>query len=122
MVAQTGVIGLKRGEIWTAAAGQEYGGKPRPVVILQADRFDSTDSITICGLTTTGIDSPLFRITIKATKVNNLTAESYVMVDKINTMPRRKLGYRIGRLADLEIAAIGRAAATFLGLADRQSD
>lgn len=113
---------LRRGEIWTVAGGPDYASKPRPVVILQADRFDSTDSITICGLTTTDIDAPLFRISIKSTKVNNLAAESFAMIDKINTVPRRRLGYRIGTLADLDMAAIGRAAAIFLGLAERQLD
>ena len=113
---------MRRGEIWTVAGGPDYAGKPRPVVILQADRFDRTDSITICGLTTTDIDAPLFRILIKSTKVNNLAAESFAMLDKINTVPRRKLGYRIGRVAGLEMAAIGKAAATFLGLADTRLD
>lgn len=113
---------MKRGEIWTVAGGSDYSGKPRPVIVLQADRFDRTDSITICGLTTTDIDAPLFRISIKSSKINNLAAESFAMVDKINTVHRRKLGYQIGRLADLELAAIGRAAATFLGLTDRPTD
>jgi len=113
---------MKRGEIWTVASGPDYSAKPRPAIILQADRFDRTDSITICGLTTTDIDAPLFRILIKSTKINNLAAESFAMADKINTVPRRKLGYRIGRLADLEMAAVGRAAATFLGLGDGPID
>ena len=113
---------MRRGEIWTVAGGPDYSGKPRPVVVLQADRFDRTDSITICGLTTTDIDAPLFRISIRSTKINNLAVESFVMVDKINTVPRRKLGYRIGRLTDLEMTAISRAAAIFLGLADRPSE
>ena len=43
---------MKRGEVWTAAGGPEYAGKPRPVIILQDDRFDATGSITVCALTT----------------------------------------------------------------------
>lgn len=31
---------MKRGEIWTVAGGKDYGGKPRPVLIIQDDRFD----------------------------------------------------------------------------------
>jgi len=30
---------MRRGEIWTAAGGKDYAGKPRPVFILQDDRF-----------------------------------------------------------------------------------
>ena len=29
-----------------------YAGKPWPAVILQVDRFDATESITICVMTT----------------------------------------------------------------------
>ncbi len=39
---------MKRGEIWTAAGGKDYAGKPRPVVIVQDDRFDAIESITVC--------------------------------------------------------------------------
>jgi mRNA interferase MazF len=113
---------LKRGEIWTVAGGADYASKPRPIVILQADRFDATDSITVCGLTTTDADTPLFRVLIKPTSINNLVTESFVMIDKINTVPRQKLGYQIGRLAKVEMAAVGKAAATFLGLAEGTSD
>jgi adenine-specific DNA-methyltransferase len=41
---------MRRGEIWTVAGGKDLAGKPGPVVILQADRFDATASITVCGL------------------------------------------------------------------------
>jgi PemK-like, MazF-like toxin of type II toxin-antitoxin system len=43
---------MKRGDVWTVAGGKDYAGKPRPVVIVQDDSFDATDSITICALTT----------------------------------------------------------------------
>jgi len=34
---------VRRAEIWTVSGGADYTGKPRPVVIVQADYFD-TDS------------------------------------------------------------------------------
>ena len=43
---------MRRGEIWTVAGGKDGAGKPRPVVIVQDDRFDATDSITICAFPT----------------------------------------------------------------------
>ena len=43
---------MKRGDIHTVAGGKDYAGKPRPVVIVQDDRFDATNSITICAFTT----------------------------------------------------------------------
>ena len=40
---------MRRGDIWTVAGGKDYAAKPHPVVILQDDRFDKTESITICA-------------------------------------------------------------------------
>jgi len=59
---------LKRGEIWTLASAGSYAGKPRPAVILQDDRFDMTDSITVCAFTADPADTPLFRPPIKPTR------------------------------------------------------
>ena len=53
---------MRRGEIWTVAGGKDYAGKPRPVVLLQDDSFDATDSITICAFTTDPTEAPLFRL------------------------------------------------------------
>ena len=56
---------MKRGEIWTVAGGKDYAGKPRPVVIVQDDRFDMTDSVTVCAFTTDPTDAPLLRLPIE---------------------------------------------------------
>ncbi|WP_246518582.1 recombinase family protein [Ancylobacter lacus] len=37
---------MRRGDVWTVAGGQDYAGKPRPVVIVQDDSFDGTDSLS----------------------------------------------------------------------------
>ncbi len=108
---------MKRGEIWTAAGGKEYAGKPRPVVILQDDRFDSTDSITICAFTTDETEAPLFRLQVEPDAVNGLRSECRLMVDKITTMPKSKLGARIGLLAEADILRLNQATLVFLGLA-----
>ncbi len=108
---------MKRGEIWTVAAGKGYVGKPRPVVILQDDRFDATDSITICAFTTDPTDAPLFRLAIEANETNGLRAPCRLMVDKITTVPKAKIGARIGRLDDEDIVRLNRAVLVFLGMA-----
>ena len=91
---------MKRGEIWTAAGGKDYARKPRPVVIVQDDRFEATGSVTICAFTTDPTDAPLFRLAVEPSDANGLTSTSHLMVDKITTLPRNKLGNRIGRLGD----------------------
>lgn len=108
---------MKRGEIWTVAAGKGYAGKPRPVVILQDDRFDATDSITICAFTTDPTDAPLFRLPIEPNETNGLKVPCRLMADKITTVPKAKVGARIGRLDDEDIVRLNRAVLVFLGMA-----
>jgi mRNA interferase MazF len=107
---------LKRGEIWTAASDVEYAAKPRPVVIVQNEHFATLDSVTICGFTTDPTDLPLFRVLIQPSPRNGLGSLSRIMVDKILTVRKNKLGYRIGRLDDKDLAQLDRAIAIFLGL------
>jgi mRNA interferase MazF len=109
---------LRRGEVWTAAGGPDYTGKPRPVVIIQDNRFDATASITVCGLTGTDIGAAAFRIRIDSNDRNGLLTPSYLMVDKIATMSRNKLRQRLGRLDDSELLLLDRAIVTFLGLGE----
>ena len=103
--------------MWTAAVGKAYAGKPRPVVIVQSDAFDATESVTVCGLTTNPADAPLARPVIEPNETNGLNATCRLMADKITTMPRAKLGNRVGRLADEDILRMNRAILVFLGLA-----
>jgi mRNA interferase MazF len=86
------------------------------VVIIQDDRFDATDSTTVCGLTSTEIDAQAFRIPIDPSERNGLRSLSNLMVDKIATMPRHKLRRRLGVLDDNDLLRLNRAIATFLGL------
>jgi len=108
---------LRRGEIWTAAVGSGDVGKPQPVVIVQDDRFDATDSVTVCALTTDPTDAPLLRVAIEPDELNQLRQPSRLMVDKITTVRRARLGERVGRLSDEDIVRLGRALLVFLGFA-----
>jgi mRNA interferase MazF len=111
---------VKRGEIWTVAGGADYAGKPRPAVIIQDDDFDATASITICAFTTDPTEAPLFRIRIEPNEANGLRSECSLMVDKLTTVPKAKLGTRIGRLDDEDLVRLNQAILVFLGLARSQ--
>jgi mRNA interferase MazF len=113
---------LKRGEIWTVAGAKDYAGKPRPVAIIQDDRFDLTDSITVCAFTTDPTDAPLFRLAVEPTEANGLRATSRLMVDKITTVPKAKLGEQVGKLADADIVRLNRAIIVFLGMGGPASE
>jgi mRNA interferase MazF len=102
---------VKRGEIWTVAGGNDYAG------ILQDDRFDMTNSVTVCAFTTDPTDAPLFRLPIEPSQGNGRRAVCRLMVDRITTVPKAKVGARVGRLADEDMVRLNRALLVFLGIA-----
>lgn len=107
---------MRRGEVWTVSGGQGYAGKPRPAVILQDNRFDATASVTLCALTTDPTEAPLFRLPLEPDEDNGLREPSRLMVDKITTVPKTKLGSRLGRVSDEDLVRLNHAVAVFLGL------
>ncbi len=108
---------LKRAEIWAIAGANDYSGKPRPVVIVQDDQFDVTASITVCPFTTNPTDAPLLRLPVQPSEGNGLREACRLMVDKITTVPRAKVGKQIGRLAPEDMGRLNRALLVFLGIA-----
>jgi mRNA interferase MazF len=111
---------MQRGEVWTAAGGKDYAGKPRPVVIVQDHDFDATESITVCPITTSETEAPLFRLQVEPNDRNGLQVACRLMVDKITTVPKSKMGMLIGRLDDEDLLRLNRALLVFLGLAGSQ--
>jgi mRNA interferase MazF len=107
---------LKRGAIWTAAAGGGYAGKPRPVVIVPNDRFDSTDSITVVPVTSEPVEA-MFRIPVEPDDGNCVQVSSRLMVDKLTTIRKSHLDRRLGTLAPDDMRRVDRAMIVFLGLA-----
>ena len=111
---------MKRGEVWTVS-GADYAGKRRPAVIVQDDNFSATYSVTLCPLTTNPADAGLFRLPVEPSDENGLQQRSRLMVDKISTVPRARVGDRIGRLGDAEMTRLSHAIIVFLGLAGTES-
>lgn len=109
---------MRRGEVYTAAVRGAYTGKPRPVAIVQDDRFDATASVTVCPLTTNPVEAPLTRISVEPSPLNGLDRPCRLMVDKVTTMPRRNLQDQLGRLLAEDVVRLNRALVVFLGLAD----
>jgi mRNA interferase MazF len=107
---------VKRGDVVTVAVQGDYG-KPRPAVIVQSDLFNDTHpSVTLLPLTSTIIDAPLLRLTIDPGRANGLSRVSQVMVDKVLTLPREKVGDTIGRLDEDVMIRVTRALAMWLGI------
>ncbi|MGE3594621.1 MAG: type II toxin-antitoxin system PemK/MazF family toxin [Dehalococcoidia bacterium] len=108
---------MKRGEIWTVSGGSRYTGKPRPAVIVQEDRFSGTDSVTLCVFTTDPTEAPLLRLEVEPSDVNGLQSACRLMIDKVTTVPKTRLGRKVGRLDDDDLLRLNRALLVFLGLA-----
>jgi mRNA interferase MazF len=62
------------------------------VVIVQDNDFDATPSITICAFTSDPTEAPLFRIRVVQNDRNELRLASSLMVDKLTTVPKERLG------------------------------
>jgi mRNA interferase MazF len=106
---------VNRGDIVTIALPGEYG-KPRPALVMQSDAFQALPSVTVLPLTTDLRDWPLFRIMIQPSRANGLRQAWQVAVDKTATVPRTKIGQRIGRADGGTMRAVHAALASFLGL------
>lgn len=107
---------MKRGGLVVVALHGDYG-KPRPAVIIQADKFNETHAtLLVCPLIATLQNAPNFRIPIEPSSANGLRQQSEVMVDKIGIVRREKLGRTIGRLDEDTLAELNRVLAVFVGL------
>lgn len=107
-----------RGEIWTVSGAGDYAGKPRPALIVQSDRFSRTTSVTVCPLTTMSVEAPLIRLRLHPTAANGLSFPALIMIDKIVTVPRHKMGRRVGSVSGQVLSEVERALSTFLGIAE----
>jgi len=108
---------VKRGEIWSVSGGADYSQKPRPSVILQNNDFSNTESVTLCPFTTHHDDPQGIRITVLPDETNGIAKPSRIMVDKISTVHKAKIGERIGVLGESEMSRLNIAAGRLLGLA-----
>jgi mRNA interferase MazF len=108
---------LKRGDIWTVSGAPGYGGKPRPVVIVQGIGLAETQSVTVCGFTTDPRLAPTFRFPVSPTPSNGLRIPCQLMIDKIITVPKSRLGTQVGRLDDHVLKWFDRAIVVYLGIA-----
>jgi mRNA interferase MazF len=104
---------VRRGTVVTVASAGAYSGKPRPAVVVQADRWlQAHPSVTLCPLTSTLRQAPLLRIAVGPSPRNGLRKPSQLMVDKLFTVPIQAVGEVVGQLEpdvllDLDLAMRG---------------
>jgi mRNA interferase MazF len=106
---------MRRGDLVTIALQGNYG-KPRPALVVQSDLFSEHPSVVILPVTSELRNTPLFRVLITPSESNGLSKTSEVMIDKMQTVPRDKVGEVFGRLAQEDMLSINRLLAVFIGI------
>ena len=104
----------KRGDLVTVSLSGDYG-KPRPALVIQNDLLDELDSVVLCPVTS-DMRTADFRVTLEPTPSNGLRQISQVMVDKLSTLPRHKVGETFGRLDVEKMRAVDRAMMLVIGV------
>lgn len=108
---------MRRGDVVIVAAGGGFGGKPRPALVIQADEFDTPDTVLVALFTSELTDAEAVRPRFEPTAANGLRDPSDLMVDIVVTARRKKIGGVVGRLAGEEMLRADRALLALLGLA-----
>ena len=104
----------QRGDLVTVSLQGDFG-KPRPALVVQSGLLADLDSVVLCPVTS-DVRTAAFRVTVEPGAGNGLRALSQIMVDKLSTLPRGKVGEAFGRLDDERMRAVDRALLLVLGL------
>ncbi|SFB07235.1 mRNA interferase MazF [Rhizobium sp. NFR07] len=107
---------MRRGDLVSVALSGDFG-KPRPALVIQADRFEQTGTLTVLLVSSMLVEAPLIRLSVEPSPENGLSKASQIMIDKAMTVKREKLGPAFGRLDDETMLSVTRSLAVFLGLA-----
>lgn len=107
---------MRRGDLVTVAAPGDYG-KPRPALVIQSELFEEMPSVTLCLVTSTLRNAPIFRMTVDPSPENGLERISQIQVDKTMTVARDRVRQTIGRLDNATLLKVNRSLAVFLGIA-----
>ena len=108
---------MRRGDLVTITLPGDFG-KPRPALVVQSDLFNTDHAtVSVLPITSAIIGTPVFRITLEPSAANGLRKVSQIMVDKIVSMKREKIGEAFGRLDDETLLRVNRALAVWLGVA-----
>ncbi|MCX7123421.1 MAG: type II toxin-antitoxin system PemK/MazF family toxin [Gammaproteobacteria bacterium] len=90
---------MQQFDIVICALSGDYG-KPRPALIVQNSAFNAAHaSIVICPITSHVEKEIVFRPTLLPDAQNGLEKISQIMIDKITTVKKEKLGQKLGVIA-----------------------
>jgi mRNA interferase MazF len=110
-----------RGDIYWADLGEPIGSEPghrRPVLVVQADEFNSSRlaTIIVLGLTTNLDLRKVPGCVLLSMAETGLSKDSVCNVTQIKTIDRRRIGDHVGQLDDATMFIIDNAMRRVLGL------
>jgi mRNA interferase MazF len=109
------VKSIKRGEIWTGAGSGNYAKKPRPVLILESEEFQISNSDIVALITSDDEqDLGILRYKLIATQENGLKNDSYICLDKLTAISVNRLRNFCGIVDDTDMLEIERRLARIL--------
>ncbi|MBX9617362.1 MAG: type II toxin-antitoxin system PemK/MazF family toxin [Caulobacteraceae bacterium] len=108
---------MRRGDIVTVALAGDHG-KPRPAVIIQADRTADIASVLVCLCTSRIEETSNYRLRVEPTPLNGLLKPTLVQAEKIHAVTRTKCGPVMGHLTPGQISDIDNRLSFILGLGD----
>ncbi len=107
---------MRRGDVVIVAIPGDYG-KPRPAVVVQANRFsDDFESILVCPMTSDSAPHSVARIPVTPSPETGLKSASNIMVDKLSVIAKAKVSRVAGRLEQSILERLDSSLAEFLGL------
>ena len=108
---------MKRGDIFTVATGGGFGGKPRPMLLIQADAYAALTTLVFLPFSSVLADSPSpLRPRFVPDAGNGLRDVSDLMIHTPITARQEDVGQFVGQLEDEELIRIERALASLFGL------
>ena len=109
---------MRRGDVVVVALPGDLG-KPRPAVIVQANVLnDNLRTVLLCPLSSFSSDPSFFRVAVEPTIENGLRLPSEIMVEKLQSANRSRVGQVIGRMDDITMNRLARSMTIVLGLID----
>jgi mRNA interferase MazF len=106
---------MTRGDIAIVAYGEL--GRPRPVVIVQADELgEATMTVVACPITSELTDKLAIRPLVEPDETNALRVQSQIMTDRILAVPRERVRQVIGKVDRQTEDRLDRALLLVLGL------
>jgi mRNA interferase MazF len=107
---------MRRGDIVIVVVPGDYG-KPRPAVVVQADRFfDDFDSILVCPMSSDTTAHSVARVPVAPMLSTGLIANSNIMIDKLTVVAKVKVSRIIGRLDEATLERFDSSLLMFLDL------